>query len=403
MRITHALWIGLVLGWASPAFAQGAPGAPGAPGSAAVPQSDLQRAEEAQQASVEATAEQAAEAAEDDSRKNWSVGVSVGTRIGQGTFVNVSNDTEYADPNCVDPILQGCVGPANNAFDRVSMNYGINGSYQISDFSFSTGLSLSHWLTPGGGLNRPREVRLNDSGIGIGYKGWTIESVGVNIVPSLGLRLPTSKFARVQTLILGTNLGVGVSKTLFERLGLSLSVGVGKDFHSSKAPLLDVERLERELDANQRASLGDEVRPEAAVFRSEEVVRPGLVAIGGVNSSWSLSTGISANWAIWKKLSMNASYRIGTSWTYALEDNPDVVPQGDYIQGRRGVGQSFSTGVGLSYPVQVGDVALGFSAGIATGGYPKTSDNKSFRFPFWNTSGAASNASAVRFGVSASY
>lgn len=399
MRISHALSIGCFVLAASPAFAQTAPPAapPSAP-AAANPAPATGTPTTAADAAAEAAADEV-----DDDKKAWSLGVSVGTRIGQGTFANVSNDTEYTDPNCVDPIIQGCVGEAGNAFDRVQMSYGVSGSYTLADFTFSTGLSLSHWLTPGGGINRPHEVRLNDSGLGIGYKGWKFEKPGINVVPSLGLQFPTSKFSRVQTLVLGTDLGVSVSKQFFDRLGLAVSVGVGKNFHTYTTPLLDVERLERELDAEQRAALGDQVRPEAAVFRASEEVRPGLVAIGGINTEWSLSGGISGNWAIWKKLSMSASYRLSTSWSYALEDNPDVVPQGDYIQGRRGVGQGFSTSVGLSYPVQINDVSLGFSLGIGTAGYPKTSDNKSFRFPFWNTSGAAANASAVRFGVSARY
>lgn len=386
------IWHGLMAGWlalalATPAFAQ-----------------DEDTNDDEDDASVEKSSDDESEEAEKEEKpKPWSVGVSLGSRIGQGTFVNVSGDSEFQDENCVDPIVQGCVGDASNAFDRANLTYGINGSYTIKDFTFSTGLSLSQWLTPGGGLIRPNEVRLRDSGLGVGYKGWTIDSVGVSFRPSLGLSFPTSKFARVQTLILGTNLGLSISKQLFDRLGLSLSVGVGRNFHSSEAPLLDAEKLERELTEEERDNLGDEVRPEAIVFRPGEEVKPGLVAVGGVNTAWSLSTGIGASFAVYKKLRLSARYSISTSWTYAIDDNPDVEPEGDFIQGNRGVGQGFGTSVGLSYPVQLKKVSLGFSAGIGTGGYPKTSDNQSFRFPFWNTSGAASNASSIRLGVSASY
>lgn len=392
MKISHGLIAGwLALALASPAFAE-----------------EAKSEKKEDEKSADATAEKSDEDSKEDEKeeeeaKAWSVSARVGSSIGQGTFVNVSNDSEYADPNCVDPIVQGCVGDAGNAFDRVNLSYGLSGSYSWKKFSISTGLSLTQWLTPGGGMNRPHEVRLRDSGIGIGYEGWTIESIGVSIGPSLGLTLPTSKFSRVATLVLGTSLGVGISKTLFEKLNLSLSVDVSKDFHRFEAPLIDVERLEKELDEDELANLAEEVRPEAVVFRAEEEVKPGLVAIGGVNTEWGFGAGLSASWAVWQKLRLSASYNISTSWTYAIDDNPDVEPQIPNLQGNRGVGQGFGTSVGLSYPYQIGDVRLGFSAGLGTGGYPKTSDNKSFKFPFWNTSGAASNASSIRFGVSASY
>lgn len=394
MKISHGLFVGwLTLALATPAFAEDA--------------KEEKKDDTSSDASVAESSDEPKEGAKEEEEekapKPWSVGVRLGSSIGQGTFVNVSNDSEYADPNCVDPIVQGCVGDASNAFDRANLSYGINGSYTFKDFSFSTGLTLVQWLTPGGGLNKPNEIRLRDSGLGIGYKGWSFESTGISISPSLGLTFPTSKFARVATLILGTSLGVSISKTLFDRLGLSLNLGVSKNFHNFEAPLIDTERLEKELSEEEQASLADEVRPEAAVFRAEEEVKPGLVAVGGVNTEWGLSTGVSASWAVWKKLRLSASYNISTSWTYAIDDNPDVEPEGDFIQGNRGVGQGFGTSIGLSYPYQIKDVRLGFSAGIGTGGYPKTSDNKSFKFPFWNTSGAASNASSVRFGVSASY
>ena len=386
MKLVYSTLLGwIVLSLATPAFA-----------------ADDDKKDEKSDASIKESDEESEEKEEKKS-KDWRVGVRVGTSIGQGTFAAVENENEYFDPSCTHPIEMGCVGDAGNAFDRVRMSYGINGSYTLQKFTFSTGLNLGQWLTAGGGINGPGEVRLSDSGLGISHAGYTFESIGVNIAPSLGLQFPTSRFARIQTLILGTNLGVSISKTLFDRLGLSLNLGVGRDFHRFKGPLLNEERLQEKLDDEERANLPENVRPEAVVHRDSEELKPGLVAIGGVNTAWSLSTGLSAGFAVYKKLRLSASYNISTSWTYALNDCAECEPAQDFIQGNRGVGQGFSTSVGLSYPVKIKDVSLGFSAGIGTGGYPKTSDNKSFRFPFWNTSGAAANASSIRLGVSASY
>jgi hypothetical protein len=62
--------------------------------------------------------------------------------------------------------------------------------------------------------------------------------------------------------------------------------------------------------------------------------------------------------------------------------------------------QAVSTSAKLSYRL---NKYLRFSGGIGSFMSPKTTDNKSFRFPFWNTEGAAANRSWVQLGVKATY
>ncbi len=350
---------------------------------------------------VEAEAE-----VEEEEGKDWSVGFRLGTTIGQGTFVNVSNDTEFADENCTDPIEQGCVGDASNAFDRVNLGFRLTGGYTLADqFSFGILIGAVQWLTAGGGRNSASEFRWGDIGLSAGWAGYTFDSIGLTIAPELGFTLPTSQVSQYTTLVLGTSASVGLSKTFFDRLGLSLSFTGGKDFHRFNGPVLDPEKLEAD-EANA------ELSPEAVIYReggSEDVGR-GLVAVGGLNTEYYFVVGAGASIPVWDKLRFSAGYSLETYWTYGGLDaeHPeygDVTPglDDDGINDNRGVAQLVRGSVGLGYPVTLGDVGLAFGLGLSTAQYPKTDDNRSFRFPFWNFSGAATNASAISASVTASY
>lgn len=388
----HVISKGILAGWMSLLLA--------APALAQEPEKKDEKAELKAKAKAETDAD--AEEEEEDGKK-WSVGARVSSSVGQGTFVNVANDNPYYDPSCTDPIVQGCVGDARSAYDRASLSFGVNAGYRLDDFNFGTSISARKSLTRGGSTQRPRDMRIGDLGLSAGYKGYTFESIGVSISPGISASLPTSLSSQFATRVLGTNLSVGISRTFLDRLNLSLGVGVGKDFHRSTIPGFN----EAKWDEEDEFEFLDGNRPESIVYRSGENVR-GIVFVDGVNTEWSLSTSLSASFALYKKLSFAASYNFGTYWTYAVsrEDHPlygDVDPEIEGFNDGRGVGQSVSTSVGLSYPIELGDFGLNLSAGIGTGTAPKTDDNRSFKFPFWNFSGAAANGSALRFGISANY
>lgn len=384
---------GICAGWLSLLFAA----------TPALAQDKLAAEEPTESAAADVEAEEAAEAAEegDEDGKNWSASFSLGSSIGQGTFVNV--DSDLSDPDCstADQIETGCVGDASNAFDRANLSYSLGGSYTLKDdFNFAASIALVQWLTAGGGRNAPNEVRWQDLGLSASYAGYTFETIGLNIAPSLSFTVPTSQASQFTSLVLGTSAGVSLSKTFFEKLSLSLGFSGGKDFHRFTSPVLT------DLSDAEQAELRDDVKPESVVYRSggSEDLGRGLIAIDGVNTEYFFSGSLSASIPIYDKLRLAASYALSTFWSYSQDNDDEMTPDIEGVNTGRGVGQITRTGVTLSYPVTIADaINLGLSAGISTGQYPKTSDNKSFRFPFWNFQGAASNGSALRFGVSASY
>jgi len=315
--------------------------------------------------------------------KQWSVSGGIRNRVGQGTFVTPDNSSEFSEDE---------IGSGSNAYDRVQMAYSFSPSYafdpiessSLDNFTLSGSFAVTQWLTQGGGANFPREVRFQDVGINLGWGGYSFGDTGIRLGGGLGFSLPTSRFSRVATVRLGTNAGLSLSKTFFDRMSIALSGGAGKNFHRLTSPAVDISQL-GESNVLFRAGASEDIGDN-------------LVAIGGINTEYFVSTGASVRIQLVDSLSFSTSYNLAHFWTYKVENDDEFRNQ--YADAGRGFGQSTSTNVALSY-----SFLDHFSTSIAasSGMPPKTSDNKSFRFPFWNLEGAAANRSSVSISLSAFY
>jgi hypothetical protein len=344
----------------------------------AVAQDDA--AGEAEDVNAELTLEEeidtvlAEEAAEEKKDKPWSVSGSIRTSVGQGTFVRPSNDTEFA----------GEIHDGRGAYNRVNLVFGIAPSYTVGDFSFSGSIALLQWLTAGGGINGPYETRLQDLSFGAGWKGHTFESTGIRLTPSVSLTFPTSAVSRTTTMIVDTGASVGLSRNFFGRLTLSYGLSGSKTFHQYTSPVVNIERI----------------GVENAIYRigGAEDVEPGRIAIEGYNSEYMVGNALSASMRLWGDFSASASYGIYTYWTYYANNDDEFASE--YSCTGRCTSQITSNALALSYRL---NDWVGLRASLNTAQPPKTADNKSFRFPFWNFGGAAANYSSIQFAVSGSY
>lgn len=339
---------------------------------------------------AEADAEEAAEEAideiedevfadKDDEKdsKDWSVTGSVGIHVGQGTFARVSNDTQWA----------GEVDDGRGFQSRVSMNFSVTPSYRWKDFTVSSTLSFQQWLTPGGGFNAPYEGRFGDIGINAsgGWKGWTIEQLGdLRISPRASVNIPIIRSAMTRTASFRGSVGGGlnVSKNFFSKLTLSYGLSGSRSFHDYTSGVVDIDRIGQ----------------ENALFRAQgaEAVAPGLLAVGGVNSPWALNNSLSANFRV-GDLSATVTYAYSRRWSYNVTEADEFSSE---IQ-CAGVcsGDSMRGAISLGYRI---NDWLNLSGGVSSGGLPKTADQRSFNFPFWNFNSAV-GPSAINIGVSGTY
>ncbi|MFB6375872.1 MAG: hypothetical protein ABEN55_22780 [Bradymonadaceae bacterium] len=315
--------------------------------------------------------------------KAWTLSGSLQSRIGQGTFVGLENETG----------VEGEYQPNSAAYDRANLIYTLSPSYTLGEFTFGATFQLVQWLTPGGGTgaatsgiaaNDPADTYFQDISISGSWKGHTFDSIGLNLAPSLNLSLPTSKASRLQKKILGLSGTLALSKTFFERLTFQASVSASKTFNRYTGPVIDPAR----------------VGEDNVLYRPGEAedVGSGLVAIGGRSVSHTLTGAGAAQIKVVEKLNGSISYALVNAYTYPGNGRDEF--SSEYARPNKNLTQIVSTSVNLSYSATDW---LSVSGGIGSVMTPKTADNKSFRFPFWNFQGAAANRSWLQFGVSGKY
>ena len=341
---------------------------------------DLEEVEELAEEDDEAAAE------EDEEQKPWSIGMSLRSVVGQGTFASPSNDTEWADHEFV--------GDGSGAWNRWNLVYSISPSYQLGDFNFGLNLSWVQWLTEAGGVgttagsggaNRAREFRFQDITGDVGWKSYTSERFDATITPGLSVRLPGSASSQTDTFRAEIGGSVSIRRNFFDDLTLIVGVSASRWFHEFTSPVLDIETIGVD-NALYRPGEGEDVAP-------------GRFSIGGYNLQYRVSPSLAASLTLPSDFSANISYGLHNYWTYSGPEEDDEFSS-ENMRAGRGFAQVTAASAGVSYTV---NQWVSTSLSLTTIQPPKTTDNKSFRFPFWNFASPASNFSSVTFAVQGSY
>lgn len=315
------------------------------------------------------------------SNKIWNVGATLSTRIGQGTFVRLENqdalDAEFG-------------GDSSNAYDRVSASLSLSGSLVLfKQFIATANMSATQWVTEGGGTTYPNELRISDASIDIFWFGKTFEKTRTNLSVDVGANFPTSRFSRAASVIVDPFAVFILRQPLLGKMFFVGSLVTGKTFHRFTSPTADLNKRDDGnplFRANGAEDLGD-----------------GIVAIGGRNTEYFLAPTVGFNFIVLPKMTASVRYRYARFWSYeglipeecAADEfcNPNA-------SGGRGVGDQVSGSIGVNYQLSK-NFFLG--GGISSAQRPKTSDNASFRFPFWNFEGAAANSSAINARLTFNY
>ncbi len=319
------------------------------------------------------------------SNKAWNVGVSLGTRISQGTFASLENEGQ----NDANPATE-IGGSSANAYDRISTSLSISGSLVfLEQFIGTLNISGSQWLSQGGGVTYPYERRISDLSLDVFWFGKTFEKTRTNVSVDLGASFPTSRFSRAATTIVDPFAVFIVRQPLLGRMFFVGSIVGGKTFHRFTSPTADINKI-READI---------------FFREDgaENIGNGIVAIAGRNTEYSIAPTIGFNFIVLPKMTASVRYRYARFWSYkgAVEEDCDTDPFcNQYAAGGRGVGDQSSGSIGVNYQLSKNFFLAG---SLSSAQQPKTADNASFRFPFWNFEGAAANNSAINLRLTFNY
>lgn len=232
------------------------------------------------------------------------------------------------------------------------------------------------------GTTRKRDLLPSDTELRYTYRNaYVIPGVNVAMHPYLSVMLPSSKNSRFQKLILAVRPAISLSWKK-DWLSVGFTSRVTKNFHRYTQPTINQD--------NGAA---------VARLRGNEDVGGGFIATGGRNSEWSLFNDINVSFALPLDLNLLVDFYHLVSWTY--DDTPTDDRTAENADSGRGVSDVVAGTVELGWQTPVKPLSL--ALGATTAQTPKTPDNKSFRFPFFDFTSPSNNLTAIYFDVIASF
>jgi hypothetical protein len=298
---------------------------------------------------------------DDDGRRiPFTVGFKLESAVGQGTFV--------ADEH------------ARNS--QVGWGASIAPGYRPTDeLMLSAYAKVTQELTDSDVDSQRQQLQLLDVNLRADYKLGTIPVVDVKAATGLWLALPTSKVSQFETLVLGASARLVLGREFGEHFSLDYLGIFRKNFHEYEGPVLD-------------SSGGGSPPPVFVRQGSPEDLGGSLVAVGTNNVSFYFYNLLQLSWIPIEELAFGLAYGLTNAFTYASHPKDEL--SSPYAED--GVGQRDSTIAVLEAGYTL-DKRFSFSAGVQTSSVPKSDDNQSFRFPFYDFEGAAENATTFYIDV----
>lgn len=288
----------------------------------------------------------------DGRRIPFTVGVKLESTVGQGTFV--------ADPNARNALAVwgASIAPGYRPTDELLLSAYAKVTQEVTDSDVDT---------------QRQQLLLGDVNLRADYLVGTIPVLDVMVMPGLWLYLPTSPVSQFETLVLGAGARLVMQRRIGEHFAIDYLGMFRKNFHEYESPV---------VSAAESAA-----PPPTFVRRGGNEDLPGsLVAVGQNNVSHFFYNLLALTWMPHKQWSALIAYGITNSFTYA--SFPRDALSSPYAT--EGAGQRDSA-LGVIELGYMPNDRFWFSAGITTIAAPKSEDNQSFRFPFYDFEGQARN------------
>ena len=301
-------------------------------------------------------------------RTGWNLGLDLDNSVGSGTFDNPSTSALVTTSLVISPTYAFRLkGVKLSASARGMLSW----EYTLPDNE--AGRRLSLW----------------DSRLGLAAPALFVEKhSGIAVTPSVGAIIPTSMESRLASMLTALSAAASFSRTL-DRVDLLYRVSVSKGVFFNTQSLASKSN-QRDLQGNL-TYLGR--------------VNEDYAASNGNNLDWSVANSVGVTYRFTENLSASGNLTLVNSWKYAVTDSvdpytPKALDSNGNPVARVGDGRSdrLVGALGVSYALSD---TFGVSAGVSTNGPPKTRDNRSFRFPFFDFVSANDNLTTYSLSLSA--
>lgn len=302
---------------------------------------------------------------EEEDDKSWSVGADLAISLGLGAF----QKDEHAKRI------------------RSSLILALNGSYTIPviDVDVHAETGFSQWLSKGGGTNGKYEFRWADSEIGFSRSIWEYKKGAFSVAfdADLSFALPTS------TASINTDLYTTISPTLGATIKLAnfsfeYAITYSHSFNKYTSTTLDPS----DVDVLARAS-------------GNEFINADEIAIDGILTEMELLNQFVFGYKFLKNFGMKVGLGVYDAWSY---DNGIITSKDEFTSPYAHVGRGhtqYSIGNIALYYVPIKYLTLSLS--MKSKQPWKTADNKTYRFPWFDTVSPSKNYTSFIFGATFVY
>lgn len=268
--------------------------------------------------------------------------------VGQGSFV--------ADGYARNPYVAWAVSTAPAYYPKPAIT--------LSVFA-----KLAQELTPPDTDNYRYQPIFYDLQLRARYAPPPIPKLDLASVVELRAYAPTSKVSQYESLLLGA-FGRWAFFRSFGPVVLAYGGSFRKNFHRYASPSIDP---------------GGAARAYSRIGGAEDL-RGSNVAIAGNNVSFAFLNALFVSWVPRADFSLSLSYGVSQAFTYTrYPRDENTSPNADPGRGRR------DTAFGGLEAWYRFDQRFALAGGFFTSANPKTEDNQSFRFPFYDFKSTASN------------
>jgi hypothetical protein len=281
----------------------------------------------------------------------FTLGVKLESTVGQGTFVS--------DPNARNALAVwgASIAPGYRPTEELLLSVYAKVTQEITDSDVDT---------------QRQQLILGDVNLRSDYLAGTIPVVDIMVMPGLWLYLPTSPVSQFETLMLAAAARLVMQRRLGEHFAIDYLGIFRKNFHEYESPVVDA---------------GQSAEPPTFARRGGNEDLPGsLVAVGQNNVSYYFYNLLAFSWMPSTQWSALIGYAMTNSFTYASFPRDEL--SSPYSTSGAGQRDSSLGVIELGY---MPNDRFWFSAGITTIAAPKSEDNQSFRFPFYDFEGQARN------------
>ncbi len=319
-------------------------------------------------AAVIAASDDKSDAKDDDEKddKSWGVEGVLGFTLGLGAFTKDEH--------------------ARKIRSRFTFDVGAYYTIPVIDVSIHAETGFSQWLSKAGGSNGKYEFRWGDSNIGLTREIWSYDSkkdFKISFEGDLSFVIPTSKASWTTNLYTTITPSIAM-KIKFAQLTFGYQIIYAHSFHKYTSPTVDPS----EVDVISRSA-------------GNEILSANDISIEGILGEIELAHKFAVGYRFFPNFGLTIGLAFADTWSYDSKSNRNKDEfVSEYAKTGRGHSQASQGTIALDYsPLKYLTLAFGV---ISTQPW-KTADNKTLRFPWFDTVSPSKNYTNFFFTIKGSY